>query len=63
MIVLLLATFVVALTVFTFAAAWVADVTGMFRTLYIKRPYRQMFRATRWGAAGAVTLLVADMVS
>jgi hypothetical protein len=60
-IVTALATFALALMALTYASAFVADITGSFRLLFIQKPYRQAFRAVRWLVAGAaaVSVLVA----
>jgi hypothetical protein len=43
----------------TYSTAFVADVTGYFRLLFIQRPYRQAFRLLRWlvAAVAAVSVL------
>jgi hypothetical protein len=43
-----LVVFALVLLVITYASAFVADVTGMFRVLFIQKPYRQAFRLVRW---------------
>jgi len=51
--------FGVALLALTYSTAFVADVTGYFRLLFIQRPYRQAFRLLRWlvAAVAAVSVL------
>jgi hypothetical protein len=51
-----IALFGILLLVLTYASALVADVTGMFRLLFIQKPYRQLFRLVRWLVAGAVAI-------
>ena len=40
----------------TYASAFVADITGHFRTLFIQKPYRQAFRLVRWLVAGLAAI-------
>lgn len=63
MIFLLLISFVVGLLVLTYASAWLADLTGTFKTLYVKRPYRQLFQVVRWGVAGMLALVVTSILT
>jgi hypothetical protein len=44
--------FAATLLLITYASAFVADITGAFRLLFIQRPYRQLFRLVRWLLAG-----------
>ena len=48
--------FGVLLLVLTYTSAFVADITGAFRLLFIQKPYRQLFRLLRWLLAGAVAI-------
>ena len=50
--------FVLCLAVLTFSTAWLADVTGLFRLLFIARPTRLAFRVLRWLVAGAAAVAV-----
>lgn len=52
--------FVLSLVFITYASAWVADVTGHFRTLFVRQPYSRAFRVARWGMAGLVSVAVVD---
>lgn len=54
--------FAVTLMVITYSSAWIADVTGQFRTLFVRQPYSRVFRVARWGAAGLVTVGVVDAI-
>jgi hypothetical protein len=51
-----IAVFAVALFALTYTSAFVADITGTFRLLFIQKPYRQLFRLARWLLAGAVAI-------
>lgn len=58
-IVLGVAAFVVVLFSLTFASAFIADITGAFRLLFVQNPYRRAFRVLRWLlAAAAATVAV-----
>jgi len=46
----------------TYSTAFVADVTGHFRLLFIQRPYRQVFRLVRWLLAAAATMGVLAVI-
>ena len=48
--------FGVVLLVLTYTSAFVADITGLFRLLFIQKPYRQLFRLVRWLVAGTVAI-------
>lgn len=52
-----LVVFVLALAGLTFVTAYVADVTGHFRTLFVTSPCRQIFCVCRWVAAMILALL------
>lgn len=52
--------FAMTLIVITFCSAWVADLTGHFRTLFVRQPTRGAFRVARYAAAGLVTVGVVD---
>lgn len=54
--------FALTLLVVTFSSAWVADVTGHFRTLFVLQPHSRAFRIVRWVIAGLVTLGTIDAV-
>jgi hypothetical protein len=54
--------FTASLVIITYASAWLADVTGVFRLLFIKRPYSQAFRLARWASAGVTTLVMLTMI-
>lgn len=55
-IVLGLIAFVLLLGTITYSSAFVADITGKFRLLFIQKPHAQAFRLLRWLIAGAATL-------
>ena len=46
----------------TYSSAFVADVTGYFRLLFIQRPYQQVFRLVRWLLAAAATIGVLTVI-
>ncbi len=48
--------FGVTLLALTYSSAFVADITGSFRLLFIQRPYQQLFRLFRWLLAAAATV-------
>ena len=50
------AVFGLALPVLTYASAFVADITGCFRLLFIQKPYRGLFRLVRWLLAALVAV-------
>ncbi len=54
--------FAIALFALTYSTAFVADVTGHFRLLFIQRPYQQLFRAVRWLLAGAAALSILAII-
>ena len=56
------AVFGVALFTLTYTSAFVADVTGQFRLLFIQKPYRGMFRLVRWLIAALATLGVLAVI-
>ena len=43
-----IAVFGIALFTLTYSTAFVADITGQFRLLFIQKPYRGLFRLARW---------------
>lgn len=47
--------FAIALLLLTYGSALVADLTGLFHLLFIKRPHRSIFRFVRWLIAAAAT--------
>lgn len=51
-----IAVFGILLLVLTYTSAFFADITGLFRLLFIQKPYRQLFRLLRWLLAGAVAI-------
>ena len=54
--------FGLALLALTYSSAFVADVTGSFRLLFIQRPYRQAFRLARWAIAAVAALGVLAVI-
>jgi hypothetical protein len=54
--------FGVSLFALTYSTAFVADVTGYFRLLFIQRPYQQVFRLVRWLLAAAAALGVLAII-
>jgi hypothetical protein len=54
--------FAVTLIVITYSSAWVADVTGHFRTLFVRQPLSRAFRAARWLVAALVSIGAVDAV-
>jgi hypothetical protein len=54
--------FAVTLIVITYSSAWIADVTGHFRTLFVRQPHSRAFRVARWLIAGLVTIGAVDAV-
>jgi hypothetical protein len=54
--------FALTLIVITYSSAWVADVTGHFRTLFVRQPHSRAFRVARWIIAGLVTIGAVDAV-
>lgn len=54
--------FALTLLLLTYSSAWIADVTGHFRTLFVRQPYSLAFRIVRWVVAGAVTAAAVDVV-
>lgn len=52
------AVFAAALLTLTYTTALIADLTGMFRLLFIERPYRQAFRILRWLLAAVAAAMV-----
>jgi len=56
------AVFGLALFALTYSSAFVADVTGFFRLLFIQKPYRQAFRLVRWLIAAIAALGVLAII-
>lgn len=57
-----IAVFGLALFALTYSSAFVADITGFFRLLFIQKPYRQAFRLVRWLIAALATLGVLAVI-
>jgi hypothetical protein len=53
------AAFCIVLPLLTLATAWLADVTGRFQQLFVKKPGRSLFRLIRWATALAIAIAVA----
>lgn len=51
-----IAVFALTLLSLTYTCAYVADITGAFRLLFIQKPHSQIFRLVRWLLAGAATV-------
>ena len=56
------AVFCIVLPLLTFFTAWAADVTGLFRVLFIHKPTRLVFRILRWALALAAAVAIAMAV-
>lgn len=50
-----IAVFALVLLGLTYVCAYIADITGAFRLLFIQKPHAQAFRLVRWLLAGAAT--------
>lgn len=57
-----IAVFGLSLFALTYSSAFVADITGYFRLLFIQKPYRQAFRLVRWLIAAFATLGVLAVI-
>jgi hypothetical protein len=57
-----LAAFCVTLPILTLASAWLADVTGQFRPLFISKPGSLIFRILRWCTALLLAVVTALLV-
>jgi hypothetical protein len=57
-----LAAFTITLPILTLFSAWVADVTGQFRPLFISKPGSLIFRVLRWCTALMLAVVTALLV-
>ena len=57
-----IAVFGIALFALTYSTAFVADITGLFRLLFIQKPYRRVFRLVRWLIAALAAIGVLAVI-